>query len=93
MIQNIDKEILKFLLRGSVYSELAIIKHFGITYDELLMAYSRMEQDGYLESYNTYQARNSCCASGCTHKCPVEKDGDKHDDIRMLTQKAINEFS
>lgn len=99
-MKEIDEKIIKFLLTGKVYSELAIIKHFGITYDELQEVYSRLEKNGYLESYNEYMAKHhncSNCASSdngkCSKTCPVEKEDDDYSDIRVITNKAILDFA
>lgn len=73
-MKNIDKQILKFLLSASVYSENAIMKNFGITQKELDEVFKRLEIDGYLESYDKFLEREKlneaeCCKTKQTKCC------------------------
>ena len=101
-LYEIDIKIIKFLLSAGVYSELAIVKNFGITYDELNEIYSRLEHYGYLENYSDYAARerqkscsctNNCnsCNSNCNNHCGSCKETD-YSNVKVLTWKAIKEF-
>lgn len=96
MLKEIDIKVIKFLLNGSVYSELAIIKHFGINYEELENIYNRLEENGYLIKYTEYMEEKKSCNSSCgscNFKCPVEKEGEDYSDIRVITEKALRDFS
>lgn len=102
-LKDIDIKILKFLLSSAVYSELAIVKNLGITYEELENSYVRLEKNGYLESYEEYQKREkeecpsqencSNCSkkSGACGGCCGSKDTD-YSNVRVLTWKAIEKF-
>lgn len=98
----IDIKVIKFLLSAGVYSELAIVKNFGITYEELADIYNRLEQNGYLENYSDYAARegqkscsctNSCssCNSRCNKQCGSCGQTD-YSNVKVLTWKAVQEF-
>ena len=56
-LKDIDIKVIKFLLSAGVYSDLAIVKNLGITYEELDEAYLRLLKEGYLETYEEYQKR------------------------------------
>lgn len=101
-INEIDKKVIKFLLSAGVYSNLAIIKNLGITYEELEKSYERLLQEGYLESYEEYKKREmeecsshsdcgSCSKSNgaCGSCCSKSED---YSDVKVITWKAIDEF-
>lgn len=101
-INEIDKKVIKFILSAGVYSDLAIVKNLGITYEELDKSYERLLQEGYLESYDEYQKREreecsshsncSSCSkanSGCGKCCSSSQD---NSNVKVITWKAINEF-
>lgn len=80
-MKEIEKKILRFLIDGKAYSDGAIIKNFGITESELKEIYKNLLEEGYLETYESYEKRsiqkkedmneNSC---GCGFSC---SSGDK----------------
>lgn len=106
-LTEIDIKVIKFLLSAGVYSDLAIIKNLGITYEELDNSYVNLEKYGYLQSYNDYQKENqlnegcNCSSKGCggcssnsnssCGGCCGKKDEDLSN-VRVITWKAIYEF-
>lgn len=104
-LSDIDIKVIEFLLTAGVYSELAIVKNLGITYDQLEKSYTNLEKNGYLQSYEEYQKENisdSCCSRKNCSSCPSSSNSkcggccNKEDDtsnVRVITWKAINEFS
>ncbi len=101
-INEIDKKVIKFLLSAGVYSDLAIVKNLGITYEELEKSYIRLLQAGYLESYENYKKReleecsshsgcNGCSKSSghCGSCCSKSED---YSDVKVVTWKAIEDF-
>lgn len=98
-LTEIDKKVIKFLLSAGVYSDNAIIKNLGITEEELKNSYISLENNGYLEPYSVYQARqaNKCGNGKCENKncssCSscYENDID-YSNIKVVTEKAILEF-
>ncbi len=71
---SIERKILEFIIDGKVYSKVALQKHFGITEDELELIYKNLLDEGYLETYAEFKAReikndihhDSCgCGNGC----------------------------
>ncbi len=104
---DIEINLIKFLLTSSAYSDNAIMKNLGINEEELREAYDSLERNGYLESYEEYEARNTQkgCSSGCggdkncssgkdcssCNKCSINKNFDTSK-IKVLTIKAILEF-
>lgn len=100
-LNDIDVKIIKFLLSAGVYSDRAIVKNLGISYEELDEAYARLMAQGYLESYESYQKREmEECGSGCGScskscgscgKSCSNKEQD-YSDVRVITWKAVEEF-
>ncbi|WP_294703569.1 hypothetical protein [uncultured Fusobacterium sp.] len=102
-LKDIDIKVIKFLLSAGVYSDLAIVKNLGITYEELDEAYLRLLKEGYLETYEEYQKREleecsnhsnceSCSTStGVCGGCCSKKSKD-YSDVKVITWKAIEEF-
>lgn len=101
-INEIDKKVIKFLLSAGVYSDLAITKNLGITYEELEKSYENLLKEGYLETYEEYQKRekeecsshsncNTCSKSNgsCGSYCSKSQD---YSDVKVITWKAIDEF-
>lgn len=101
-INEIDKKVIKFLLSAGVYSDLAITKNLGITYEELEKSYENLLKEGYLETYEEYQKRekeecsshsncNTCSKSngGCGSCCSKSQD---YSNVKVITWKAIDEF-
>lgn len=102
-INELDKKIIKFLLSGSAYSDLAIVKNLGISYDELENSYERLIENGYLESYQDFiknnsqfgQCEKSSCQKSCNkncNSCCSKNNDENYDDIKVITMKAIKEF-
>lgn len=102
-LSEIDIKVIKFLLTAGVYSELAIVKNLGITYDELENSYNNLLKEGYLEPYSEYAKREgekscSCtsncnsCSSGCNKNCGSCNNTD-YSNVKVITWKAIKEFS
>lgn len=97
-LNEIDKKVIKFLLSAGVYSDNAILKNLGITKDELKNSYISLENNGYLEPYSVYQARqsNKCGAGKCENKscnsCSSCCDQTDYSNIKVVTEKAILEF-
>ena len=100
-LSDIDVKVIKFLLSAGVYSDLAIVKNLGITFEELEVAYSNLLKEGYLETYEEYQKRekeecpsNSHCSSCASEKCgnSCSNSLDNYSDVKVITWKAINEF-
>lgn len=99
-MKDIEIKLIKFLLTAAAYSDTAAIKNLGITEEELKAAYIYLEEKGYLESYDKYQARNSktgCCGGCCENRecnsCNKCTSGDiDYSKIKVITQKAIDEF-
>ncbi|WP_410208374.1 hypothetical protein [Fusobacterium sp.] len=102
-LNEIDKKVIKFLLTSGVYSELAIIKNLGITYEELEEIYAKLEQYGYLEKYSQYAERENEKSCSCTKNCNGCSSGNKnscnscrntdYSNVKVITWKAIEEFS
>lgn len=106
-LNDIDIKIIKFLLTGSAYSELAIVKNLGITYEELELSYKRLENFGYLQSYLEFERENpttnSCnkrcgsCNKGCSSNSKncgsCKKNIEDFSNVKVITWKAISEFS
>lgn len=102
-LTDIDIKVIKFLLSAGVYSDLAITKNLGITYEELDSSYKRLLQEGYLETYEEYQKREKeeCSShtgcggcsktSGACGSCCSSKSQD-YSDVKVITWKAIEEF-
>ncbi len=102
-LTDTDIKVIKFLLSAGVYSDLAIVKNLGITYEELENSYKNLLQEGYLETYEEYQKREkeecssheNCgdCSkkSGACGNCCSKKSQD-YSDVRVITWKAIDEF-
>ena len=101
-LKDIDIKVIKFLLSAGVYSDLAIVKNLGITYEELDEAYLRLLKEGYLETYEEYQKRekeecsshsncNTCSKSNssCGSCCSKSQD---YSNVKVITWKAIDEF-
>ena len=101
-INEIDKKVIKFLLSAGVYSDLAITKNLGITFEELETAYENLLKEGYLETYEEYQKRekeecsshsncNTCSKSNssCGSCCSKSQD---YSNVKVITWKAIDEF-
>lgn len=101
-INEIDKKVIKFLLSAGVYSDLAITKNLGITYEELEKSYKNLLKEGYLETYEEYQKRereecpshsncNTCSKSNgsCGSCCSKSQD---YSNVKVITWKAIDEF-
>lgn len=102
-LKEIDIKVIKFLLSSGVYSDLAIVKNLGISYEELENSYIRLLEQGYLETYEQYQKREmeectshdncSSCSKGngsCGGCC--SKKSEDFSDVKVITWKAINEF-
>lgn len=102
-INDIDVKVIKFLLSAGIYSDLAIVKNLGITYEELEQSYVRLTEEGYLESYEDYKKReleecssHSGCgecskfSGACGSCCSNEKQD--YSDVKVITWKAIDEF-
>lgn len=65
---EMERNIVKFLVDGKAYSDTAIMKNFGIDYDQLKEVYRNLETEGYLESYEIYQQNQDTSApsgGGC----------------------------
>lgn len=101
-INEIDKKVIKFLLSAGVYSDLAITKNLGITYEELEKSYDNLLKEGYLETYEEYQKRekeecsshsncNTCSKSNgsCESCCSKSQN---YSNVKVITWKAIDEF-
>lgn len=101
-LSEIDKKVIKFLLTAGVYSDLALVKNLGISYEELEKSYANLLENGYLESYDEYKKREmEECSShsgcgGCSKShgscgscCSKQED---YSDIKVITWKAIEEF-
>lgn len=101
-INEIDKKVIKFLLSAGVYSDLAITKNLGITYEELEKSYENLLKEGYLKTYEEYQKRekeecsshsncNTCSKSNssCGSCCSKSQD---YSNVKVITWKAIDEF-
>ena len=101
-LDEIDKKIIKFLLTAGVYSDLAIIKNLGITYEKLKKSYSKLLKSGYLETYEDYKKREieNCSSHSDCRSCTKVNDScgswcsrhSEHSDVKVITWKAINEF-
>lgn len=106
-LTEIDINVINFLLTAGVYSELAIVKNLGITYEELENSYNNLEKNGYLQSYEDYKKENgneeckrsndgcSGCSSAKNSSCGGGccKKTEDTSNVRVITWKAINEFS
>jgi len=102
-LNDIDIKVIKFLLSAGVYSDLAIVKNLGITYEELENSYTNLLQNGYLETYEQYQKRemeecssHSGCggcskSNGACGSCCSSKS-QNYSDVKVITWKAIEEF-
>ena len=102
-LNDIDIKVIEFLLSAGVYSDLAIVKNLGITYEELENSYTNLLQNGYLETYEQYQKRemkkcssHSGCggcskSNGACGSCCSSKSQD-YSDVKVITWKAIEEF-
>ena len=58
-MRDIDFKVLKFLVEGKAYSDTAVMKNLGISFEELQKSYEILTQEGYLESYTDYLARKT----------------------------------
>lgn len=106
-LTEIDIKVIKFLLTAGVYSDLAIVKNLGITYEELDRAYENLLENGYLQSYSDYKKENldeencncsnkNCgdCSSKNNSGCGgcCNVEGEDLSEVRVITWKAIQEF-
>lgn len=102
-LKDIDIKVIKFLLSAGVYSDLAIVKNLGITYEELEESYTRLLKEEYLESYEEYKKREQeDCHSGSNCRECSKNDGtcgaccsnnkQEYSDVKVITWKAIDRF-
>lgn len=102
-LNDIDIKVIKFLLSAGVYSELAIVKNLGISYEELSQSFERLTKEGYLETYEEFQKRENeeCSTSSGCGGCSKDKKGcgsccsnapKDYSDVKVITWKAIDEF-
>ena len=107
-MRDIDIKVIKFLISGKAYSDMAVMKNLGITKEELNESYNILIKNGYLESYNDYVAKTqngfnskkddeyspSCgsCCGGSCGGCSNNFSDDEFEDIKVVTDKAIKEF-
>jgi uncharacterized membrane protein YgcG len=63
-MDEMERKIMKFLVDGKAYSDTAIMKNFGIDYEQLQQIYKNLETEGYLETYAIYQTREENVTSG-----------------------------
>lgn len=76
-MRDIDIKVIKFLVSGKAYSDTAIMKNTGITYDELKTSYEILTENGYLENYtdyllrtkNSFNTKDTECSSSCGKNC------------------------
>lgn len=72
---ELEIKIIKFLLSSAVYSENAIMKNLGIDSDTLNKSFKILEENGYLESYESFIKRESlneiedCCKTKKDKAC------------------------
>ena len=72
---ELEIKIIKFLLSSAVYSENAIMKNLGIDGDTLNKSFKILEENGYLESYESFIKRESlneiedCCKTKKDKAC------------------------
>ena len=72
---ELEIKIIKFLLSSAVYSENAIMKNLGIDSDTLNKSFKILEENGYLESYESFIKRESlneiedCCKTKKDNHC------------------------
>lgn len=103
-MRDIDFKVLKFLVEGKAYSDTAVMKNLGISFEELQKSYEILTQEGYLESYTDYLARtqnsfNSQNCGGCSgekHSCSSCSNNIPEEDyknIKVVTEKAVEKFS
>ncbi len=103
-MRDIDVKIIKFLVSGKAYSDTAIMKNTGITFDELQESYEILTKEGYLENYTDYLARtqnsfnsreDECCSSSCGKNCSSCSSSIPEEDyknIKVVTEKALKDF-
>jgi len=74
-LTELEIKIIKFLLSSAVYSENAIMKNLGIDSDTLNKSFKILEENGYLESYESFIKRESlneiedCCKTKKDKAC------------------------
>ena len=72
---ELEIKIIKFLLSSAVYSENAIMKNLGIDSNTLNKSFKILEENGYLESYESFIKRESlneiedCCKTKKDKAC------------------------
>lgn len=100
---NLERNIIHFLLTAAAYSENAVCKNLGISLESLRESFAVLQENGYLESYETFLKReqlneeNRCptkkacsgCSSGCSSVANQQQDYSK---VLVLTEKAVEEF-
>lgn len=103
-MRDIDFKILKFLVEGKAYSDTAVMKNLGISFEELQKSYEILTEEGYLENYTDYLARtqnsfNSQNCGECSGKkhscssCPNNIPEEDYKNIKVVTEKAVKKFS
>ena len=106
-MKDIDIKVIKFLVSGKAYSDTAIVKNTGISFEELQNSYKRLTEEGYLEEYTDYLARTnnsfksnetecsggcgSCGGSSCSG-CSNSIPEEDYKTIKVVTEKAIKEI-
>lgn len=107
-MKDIDIKVIKFLVSGKAYSDTAIVKNTGISFEELQDSYKRLTEEGYLEEYTDYLARTNNsfnsketeCSGGCgscagensCSGCSNSIPEEDYKNIKVVTEKAIKEF-
>lgn len=107
-MRDIDIKVIKFLISGKAYSDTAVIKNLGISFEELQKSYNILLKEGYLENYTDYVKRtknsfnyqeteyNSSCGKNCSDNscssCSNNIPEEDYKNIKVITEKAIKEF-
>lgn len=106
-MKDIDIKVIKFLISGKAYSDTAVIKNLGITFEELQKSYEVLTEEGYLENYsnyvlrtqNSFNEKDTSCSSSCGSHCQSSCSSCSNDipqedykNIKVVTEKAIKEF-
>ncbi len=97
---DLEKKILRFLIDGKAYSDEAIIKNFGISEEELKLIYENLLEEGYLETYASFEERqkseregmneNHCGTSCSSGSCGCKGEKDSQVEKKCCVEKDLD---
>lgn len=97
---ELKKSVLRFLIDGKAYSDEAIMKNFGLSEEELKEIYKELIEDGYLETYDSYEARkkvkqdsmneNHCGTACSSENCGCSNNQEHGDEKKCCVEKDLD---